>query len=1181
MELIEKVGDFFNATTEKIERSITSVFGSSNEKQIKKFGFARDKKSGETVVVPGSTLDRINQLESTWEAKTDEELLQTTELFRARLRAGETLDDLLPEAFAAVRESGRRFLQMRHYNVQMVGGWILHNGMIAEMVTGEGKTLVATLPTFLNAIAGHVHVITVNDYLARRDMEWMGPIHMRLGMTIGAIQSDMNAQQRQKEYACDITYGTSNQFGFDYLRDNMKPNKELQVQGPLDYAVVDEIDNILIDEARTPLIISGPAHDDLEKYPRADRIARQLKPDVDFEVKEKEHTCHLTEDGTRRAEELAGVDSFYTAGNMEWPHLIDNALKAHHLYKKDVNYVVERGEVVIIDENTGRKMAGRQWSDGLHQAVESKEGVKVKEESQTLATITLQNYFKLYGKLAGMTGTAMTEANEFWQIYKLEVMAVPTNRTMQRINFPDNIYGSDKEKWDAVVEEVKEVHETGRPVLVGTTSIETSELVSKKLTKKGVRHHVLNAKQHEREAEIVAQAGRKGAVTIATNMAGRGTDIILGGNPEHTAWEQLKEKYATRLDVPKSEWDELTDQIAEREGMKAQAKEIMDLGGLHVIGTERHDSRRIDLQLRGRAGRQGDPGSSRFFISLEDKLMRLFAGDFVKKVMQWAGLENGEPIVSPMVTRRVEGSQKKVEERHFDQRKNLLEYDEVMDEQRKRTYAYRQKILDGQDCRELLLEMMDSQIDHWVGHFLASEYREETIVTYMNQKHHLELDSRQVKGFDRDQLQEFLKEEGLRQYDVTIQENIETFLPEPTGDEDEQEVKRHWNWLGLARWANRFLGTNLQDRDVQKMGRENLQTHFYDTAKKSIAGWDLKDLDDFLDPDFEKKSLCGWAQYQFTLPITLEDLEGLEQAQISQVLMEKVRSEYDRREVTFPVDVGLSSFLSGDGSHGEKYNREKLCRWANSRFMTNFSPEQFAQWSSEEIRSLLIKASEDFIANRPDGEMIESKLLEILPDSENENALVTDEQAAALERWAKDELKWTVDKTRVVKLKPEDARSNFIQGIDSTYRPELRQTEKSILLEIADTAWKDHLHQMDILRQGISFVGYAQKDPKTEYKREGRRMFNSMWNRIHEQVTQAIFRVEQESPAFVGSLWQITATEQDVAPPIEDPTSEMQTNDGNDKPTIKTIINDEPKVGRNDPCPCGSGKKYKKCHGRG
>jgi len=531
MEFIEKVGDFFTSATSKIERGITSIFGSSNENRIKKIGFVRNKQ-GDTVITPGSLLDHINGLEETWKAKSDAELKQTADILRARLKAGETLDDLLPDAFAAVRESGRRFLQMRHYDVQMVGGWILHNGMIAEMVTGEGKTLVATLPTFLNAIAGKVHVITVNDYLALRDMEWMGPIHINLGLTIGAIQSNMGPSERQKHYACDVTYGTSNQFGFDYLRDNMKPTRELQVQGPLHYAVVDEIDNILIDEARTPLIISGPAHDNLDKYPKANTIAKQLRADTDFEVKEKEHTCHLTEEGTRRAEELAGVDSFYTAGNMEWPHLIDNALKAHHLYKKDINYVVDRGEIVIVDENTGRKMEGRQWSDGLHQAVEAKEGVKIKEESQTLATITLQNYFKLYDKLSGMTGTAMTEAEEFWKIYKLDVMAVPTNRYMQRINHPDNIYGTDKEKWNAVVDEIQDVNKSGRPILVGTTSIETSELVSRKLVKRGIKHDVLNAKQHEREAEIVAQAGRRNAVTIATNMAGRGTDIVLGGNLE-------------------------------------------------------------------------------------------------------------------------------------------------------------------------------------------------------------------------------------------------------------------------------------------------------------------------------------------------------------------------------------------------------------------------------------------------------------------------------------------------------------------------------------------------------------------------------------------------------------------------------------------------------------------------
>ena len=1181
MEFLEKVGDFFTSATGRIERSITSIFGSSNENRIRKFGFQRTK-NGETIVKPGSVLDRINSFEPAWIAKSDDELRQATAMFRERLRKGETLDDLLPEAFAAVRESGRRFLKMRHYDVQMVGGWILHNGMIAEMVTGEGKTLVATLPTFLNAIAGKVHVITVNDYLARRDMEWMGPIHINLGLSIGAIQSDMGPQERQRHYACDITYGTSNQFGFDYLRDNMKPTKELQVQGPLDYAVVDEIDNILIDEARTPLIISGPAHDNLEKYPKADTIARQLRAEVDFEVKEKEHSCHLTEAGTRRAEELAGVDSFYTAGNMEWPHLIDNALKAHHLYKRDVSYVVERGEVIIVDENTGRKMEGRQWSDGLHQAVEAKEGVKIKEESQTLATITLQNYFKLYGKLSGMTGTAMTEAEEFWKIYKLDVMAVPTNRTMQRINFPDNIYGSDKEKWNAVVGEIEEVHKTGRSVLVGTTSIETSELVSNKLVKKGIKHNVLNAKFHEREAEIVAQAGRKSAVTIATNMAGRGTDIVLGGNPEHSAWEELKERYASRLEVPKNEWDELTAIISERDGMKKEGQEVQTLGGLHVIGTERHDSRRIDLQLRGRAGRQGDPGSSRFFISLDDKLMRLFAGDFVKRVMQWAGLENGEPIVSPMVTRRVEGAQKKIEERHFDQRKNLLEYDEVMDEQRKRTYSYRQQILDGADCRALLVGMMDEQIAHSVNHFLNSSYRTETLQQWASQRLHLDIPAHQLKERTQEQLEDYLKEEAVRQYEAVISEQLDVNLPVADGD-DAEDLKREWNWIALTKWANRHFTLNLSDRDLQKVDRNELQGHLMELARGSISRWDLSDLNDLLDPAFERKSLCGWARHHFVLDVTVDDFDGKDQEEIESALQEKVRQLYDEKEVTFPVNVGMSSFLDGDGSHGEKYNREKLCRWANTRFSRNFLPEDFAQMSTAEIRSLLIQTSRDFLQSKPDIAAVEAKLLSLLPDSDVEADLVTPAQANAVAVWAKSSINWNVDEAKLQKMRPADARRNFVQGIDYVYRPELRQTERSVLLEIVDSAWKDHLYYMGHLRQGIGFVGYAQKDPKTEYKREGRKAFLAMWQRISEQVTQATFRIEQESPQFVGSLWKITATEQDVAPPVEDAVDNLQTSGsepGEGRTSVAPIVNDTPKVGRNDVCPCGSGKKYKKCCGK-
>src|SRR3990172_2278302 len=457
MEFLDNLAEWFNAFTAAIERLITGIFGSSNERRVRKIGFLRDKRGNDTIA-PDSVLARIRDLEPAYENLSEGDLKDTASKLRARLADGETLEDVLPDAFAAVREAGRRFLKMRHYDVQMVGGYILHQGMIAEMVTGEGKTLVATLPAFLNGLAGHVNVVTVNDYLARRDMEWMGPLYMGLGLTVGAIQSNMGPQERQVAYACDITYGTNNEFGFDYLRDNMKPTKELQVQGELNFAIVDEIDNILIDEARTPLIISGPAHDDVSKYPRANRIALDLRKGADFEVKEKEHTCHMTEDGVRRAEELAGVESFYTAGNMEWPHLIDNALKAHHLYKRDVNYVVENGEVVIVAEFTGRKMEGRQWSDGLHQAVEAKEGVKVKEETQTLATITLQNFFKLYRKICGMTGTALTEAAEFWKIYKLDVIGVPTNKALRRTIYPDVIYRREPEKYTAIADEIERLN---------------------------------------------------------------------------------------------------------------------------------------------------------------------------------------------------------------------------------------------------------------------------------------------------------------------------------------------------------------------------------------------------------------------------------------------------------------------------------------------------------------------------------------------------------------------------------------------------------------------------------------------------------------------------------------------------------------------------------------------------
>ncbi|MBR5161254.1 MAG: preprotein translocase subunit SecA, partial [Thermoguttaceae bacterium] len=650
------------------------MFGSSNARYIKKLQ---------------PRVQAINDLEPKYAAMSDDELRNQTVLFRQRLDKGETLDDLLVEAFAVCREASKRVLGLRHFDVQLIGGMVLHSGAIAEMMTGEGKTLVATLPAYLNALEGRgVHVVTVNDYLARRDMEWMGKIYMFLGLTVGVIQSQMETSERQKAYDCDITYGTNNEFGFDYLRDNMRPAargdwrypKELQQsQGRLNYAIIDEVDNILIDEARTPLIISGGSNDDVKMYQEADRIARQLVKDVDYEVNEKDHTANMTDEGIRHAEKLAGVESFYTQDHMEWPHLIDNALKAHSLYKRDVNYIIsDDDEIVIVDEFTGRLMPGRNWSDGLHQAVEAKEGVKVKQENQTLATVTLQNFFKLYRKISGMTGTAMTEAGEFWKIYKLDVIAIPTNKPVARINYPDQIYRTVREKYNAIVNEIERmnrwdsvslkgsdewiigdiVKETddqlellikgdkiptvidknridaierkGRPLLVGTTSVENSEKLSEMLGKRGIEHQVLNAKHHQREAEIIAQAGRKGAVTIATNMAGRGTDIILGGNAEAKAWSILQQKYASKLDVPQEEWKELEDKIEETDHMKEEGDEVRALGGLHVIGSERHEARRIDLQLRGRCGRQGDPGSSRFFLSLEDDLMRIFAGEWVK-----------------------------------------------------------------------------------------------------------------------------------------------------------------------------------------------------------------------------------------------------------------------------------------------------------------------------------------------------------------------------------------------------------------------------------------------------------------------------------------------------------------------------------------------------------------------
>ncbi|MCA9040116.1 MAG: preprotein translocase subunit SecA [Planctomycetaceae bacterium] len=1178
MQFLEKIGDLFSSFTGAIERFITSLFGSSNERRIKRIGFVRDK-SGQSNIISGSTLDRINSLEPEWEKRTDAELKETTAKFRQRLADGETLDDLLPEAFAAVRESSKRVLKMRHYDVQMVGGHILHNGMIAEMSTGEGKTLVATLPSYLNALAGSVHVITVNDYLALRDREWMGPVHTALGLTVGAIQSNMSPQQRQKSYSCDITYGTNNEFGFDYLRDNMKPTRELQVQGPLQYAIIDEIDNILIDESRTPLIIAGPAHDDVSKYPKANRIASQLKKDEHFEVKEKEKSVTMTEAGMRYAEELAGVDSFYTVGNLEWPHLIDNALRAHHIFKRDIDYVVRAsdGEVIIVDEFTGRLMEGRQWSDGLHQAVQAKEGVKIKSETQTLATITLQNYFKLYGKLCGMTGTAMTEANEFWKVYSLDVVTVPTNRPSQRRNFPDVIFRTEKEKWEAIAQEVRDVHQEGRPVLVGTVSIENSELISNKLNRYGIQHNVLNAKHQEREAELIAQAGRKGAVTIATNMAGRGTDIILGGNPEFLAWDELGRRYESRLDVPKHEWDSLTDSIKVREGMDKEGKVVAELGGLHVIGSERHDSRRIDLQLRGRAGRQGDPGSSRFFLSLEDRLMRVFGGDRVKNLLTSLGMKEGEAIESRIVTRQLEGAQKRVEERHFDQRKNLLEYDEVMDEQRKRTYAFRQQILDGANCRELILEMIFRRVDDACTRILDPEYRWETISEWLRRVFELDVESHALKGMTSEQLLSYLKEMTLVQSEVELGEKIEENLP--TGG----DPKSDWNWIAMSRWVNQRWGLNTNDRELQKLGREELHSHLLERIKKAQEKLDFSEVNIFLDPDWAKLTLINWLRGAFLLEIDIDEIRDLDPQPISDLVKQKLRDAYNEKEIRFPVAVGLANFLSED-QNGERYDRDGLVRWANGRFQTRLDAEEIRTRNRQDIEHLLLEQSKQFYVNESTIQEQAQKYLQAAYASTNGQK---QDVLKDLSSWANESLNSELQPEALSNLTEQEVQQEILKQYDLRYRPELRQAELSLLLEVVDSAWKDHLYYMDHLRSGIGLVGYAQKDPKVEYKKEGRKAFLMMWDRIDQQVSEAIFRMEKESPGFVGSLWQISAVthaapEEDYsAAPAGGPPEEMSggSQPGQQPQTVDPIRNFDEKVGRNDPCPCGSGKKYKKCCG--
>jgi preprotein translocase subunit SecA len=737
-----------------IDTLLAKIFGTKDEREIKTMR---------------PTIAAINDLAPAMEALSDQDLAAKTAEFRQRLEQGATLDDLLVEAFAVVREAGRRYLNMRHFDVQLIGGIVLHRGKISEMRTGEGKTLVATLPVYLNALESKgVHVVTVNDYLARRDAEWMGKIYRNLGLTVGVIVHDLDDQERRNSYHCDITYGTNNEFGFDYLRDNMKFRLSDCVQRGHHFGIVDEVDSILIDEARTPLIISGPSEESTDKYFRVNRmIPRLVRGEViegkepgekyftgDYTVEERHRVVALTEEGFDKCARLLNLPSLWDIEHMEWKHHVEQALKAHVLFHRDRDYVVKEDEVIIVDEFTGRLMPGRRWSDGLHQAVEAKEGVKIQRENQTLATVTFQNYFRMYKKLAGMTGTAKTEAAEFAKIYNLDVVEIPTNRPMVRIDNNDIVYRTEEEKFRNAAKEIKQLHEKGQPVLVGTISVEKSERLSSILKKMGVRHEVLNAKHHEREAFIVAQAGRKGAVTVSTNMAGRGTDILLGGNPEYLAKEKLRKANIDPDTCLKEQWQAVLGEIKQQ--TDAEHDEVVACGGLHIMGTERHEARRIDNQLRGRSGRQGDPGTSRFYLSLQDDLLRIFGGERMQNLMLKLGMEEDVPIDSKLITKRIAAAQKAVEAQNFSSRKHVLEYDDVMDKQRKAVYGMRRQLLEGGEFRERVFEMVSGILGSYIDMRMPekthpSEWNIEGLASDVLTQFGAKINAAEVRGMTRDE----------------------------------------------------------------------------------------------------------------------------------------------------------------------------------------------------------------------------------------------------------------------------------------------------------------------------------------------------------------------------------------------------------------------------------------------
>ena len=1159
---------------ERFSKTLVKIFGSRNERLVKAYSVIAEQ--------AGAFEDQTKALD-------DEALKAKTAEFKSALEAGTKPEDILPEAFAVVRETARRNVEMRHFDVQLIGGNILYEGKIAEMATGEGKTLVATLAAYLVHLTGRkVHVVTVNDYLAKRDAEWMAPVFEALGLTVGAIQADMDSagDERKAQYGCDITYGTNNEFGFDYLRDNMKTSLEQMVQGSLEYAVIDEVDSILIDEARTPLIISGPAFDDVTRYSRADQVARKLiglqsnydrlkkridsaertianaqgelsdaKKDKDskriakaqkaiekneaekaeaeagleqatqyYEVEHDRKAVHLTHEGVGAAQEIAGVGSFFTGSNMEWPHLLEQSLRAHVTFEREKDYVVMDGKVVIVDEFTGRLMHGRQWSDGLHQAVEAKEAVKVKEESQTLATITLQNFFKLYDQIAGMTGTAATEAEEFMNIYNLEVVVIPTNEPCIRDDRDDVIYKSMGEKFNAISEEINEISSSGRPVLVGTVSIEKNEALSKALKErygKEYKHEVLNAKQHEREAVIVAKAGHqhkgrdgrmRGNITIATNMAGRGTDIKL-------------------------------------------APGVADIGGLHILGTERHEARRIDNQLRGRSGRQGDAGSSQFFLSFDDDLMRIFAPEWTIKALSWIGWEEGQPIAHKRISKGIEKAQKKVEERNFEIRKSLLEYDEVMDYQRKFFYARRREILAGKGLKKIIEEMIDATITTNCDTIFDENYPVRCIVEWARTNFGVDLRPSDITGIEPEEVARLIKQQTKDNVANEISLSLGEYL------EDYSDV-RSWDIAGLCKWAMSSFSVSLSPAKVKHQSPQEIEEQLISASAEQIEKKDCSQLIEFLKEDFSARTFVEWARAKFDIKLDIEQLKSLNKSQIHQQLSEETSALYKRREIEYPVEFAMNMVYGPQGPN--VYAFEALTEWARKKYKVDFSIEQVQNTKPRVLHKQLLELSESFNNGRLDKEL-EDKIA----------ALNTTE----LVRWANERFDGSLTEETIGE--GPQRRDRLSELAREFLRIELTELEKYVLLQVYDSTWKDQLRNMDHLKDSIWMRSFAEKDPKTEYKREGFRMFNDMLETIEERVTDIIFKVRLESGARARSVWNVSRTAHDQVGQFamaERQRAAAQAPQGYRE--VKQIKLEHPKVGRNDPCPCGSGKKYKKCCGK-